>query len=157
VHLITNDNHEEAADALRDILMMYVDMAAGYAGFGHASDVYVRFDRLKFVDAEDDGKAAYVDLKLLRAGSAVAIMCFFYDLWCEDQHLSGPHVRRYEEALEQGRLRSFPDIEQVLREAISRRYIPFEDDWFEEAVSPIYRKHVLGYFQSLAQRDRSAK
>ncbi|WP_340588649.1 hypothetical protein [Erythrobacter alti] len=156
MHVLTKDNYGEATEAIRDILMMYVDMADAYAGFGHSSDVYVRFDRVKFLDAQDDGKAVYVDLELLRAGSAIAILCFFYNLWCEEHSLSGSHTERYEAAIMQGRLSSFPDIESVVREAISRKYIPLDDNWFEEAVAPIYRNHVLRYFKSLAQRDRTA-
>lgn len=156
MHVITGDNYEEAVDAVRDILMMYVDMASSYEGFGHASDVYVRFDPLKFVDAETDGKAHYVDLDLLRAGSAIAILYFFYDLWCEDQRLSGPHIQRQESALNEGWLCAFPDIENVVREAIARDYMPIEDQWFDEAVVPIYRKYVLGLFERLAASDRSA-
>ena len=157
MHVITKDNYNEATDAVRDILMMYVDMANSYAGFGHASDVYIRFDRLKFVDARDDGNAAYVDLELLRAGSAIAILCFFYDLWCEEQRLSGPHTKQYEEAIKLGRLEAFNDIEKVLKEAVRREYVALEDGWFETAVAPIYRKYVQGYFKALGKNDRSSK
>ena len=157
MHLITKSNHNEATDAVRDILMMYVDMADSYAGFGHASDVYIRFDRLKFVDARDDGNAAYVDLELLRAGSAIAILCFFYDLWCEEQRLSGPHTTQYEEAIKLGRLEAFTDIDKVLKEVVRREYVALDDDWLETAVAPIYRKYVQGYFKALGKNDRSSK
>lgn len=156
MHLITKDNCEEAADAIRDILMMYVDMAVNYEGFGHSSDCYIRFDRLKFVDAKDDGNAFYVDLDLLRAGSAIATLCFFYDLWCEEHSLSGAHTKQYEEAIMQGRLRAFSDIEDVLKEAVRREFVALEDDWFEAAVAPIYRKYVQGYFKALGEKDRSS-
>ena len=156
MHLITSGNYQEAQDAVRDILLMYADMASGYAGFGHASDVYVRFDPLKFIDAESDEKAYYVDVELLRSGSAVAILCAFYDLWCEEQPLAEhPRTKRYQDALEIGRLRQFPDIEAVIRAGIARNVMPLEDDWFDEAVRPIYRKHVLGQFGRLALADRS--
>lgn len=155
MHVITKDNYKEASEAIRDILMMYVDMAEATSGFGHSCDVYVRFDRLKFLDAIDDSEAVYVDLDLLRAGSAIAVLCFFYDLWCEEHRLSGSHTVRYEQAIKDGRLRSFPDIEAVVRDAIGRNYIPLDDNWFDEAVAPIYRKYVLGYFQSLAKQDRA--
>ena len=156
MHVITKENNKEASEAIRDILMMFVDMAEATAGFGHSSDVYVRFDRLKFLDAQDDGEAVYVDLDLLRTGSAIATLCFFYDLWCEERHLSGSHTERYEQAIKDGRLSSFPDIEAVVRVAISRNYIPLDDNWFEEAVAPIYRKHVLEYVRYLSERGRAA-
>lgn len=156
MHLITSDNYEEALDAVRDVLLMYEEMASDYEGFGHASDVYVRFDPLKFIDAETDEKAYYVNVDLLQSGSAVAILCAFYDLWCEEQGLSNhPLTKHYQDALESGRLRQFPDIEEVIRAAIARDVMPLEDGWFDEAVLPIYRKYVLGLFARLASSDRA--
>jgi hypothetical protein len=158
MHVITAENYEEAQDAVRDILMLYVDLADSTEGFGHGADVYVRFDPLRFVDAEGDGTPIYyVDLDLLRAGSAVAVVCAFYDLWSEEQNLQGhPLAERYEAALEEGKLSAFPDIEEVLRSAISRDRMPLDDPWFEQAVVPIYRKYVLGLFRRLAASDRYA-
>jgi hypothetical protein len=157
VHVITELNSGEAQDAVRDILMMFADMAASYAGLGHASNVYIRFDPLKFVDVIDDERAFYVDIDLLRSGSAVAILCEFYDLWCEEQSLAG-HARttRFEVALNEGRFGAFPDIEHVLRTAVARNVLPLDDPWFEEAVLPIYRRYVLGLFARLAAQDRHA-
>ena len=54
-------------------------------------------------------------------------------------------------------MRAFSDIEKVIREAVKRNFMPIEDEWFEAAVVPIYRKYVLGYFSLLAGSDRSAK
>lgn len=53
VFTITSQNYGEAEDAIRDILMMYVDMATSYGGFGHATDVYIRFEPLRFVRRAD--------------------------------------------------------------------------------------------------------
>jgi len=156
MHVVGSQNYPEALDAIRDILMLYVDLADSTQGFGHNADTYVRFDRLKFVDAqvESDGYH-YVDLELLRAGSAIAIVCVFYDLWCEDQPLSGhPASERYEVAIAGGRLSHFPDIEAVLRDALNRKYLAIDDPWFEHALNPIYRKYVCGFFERLAQGDR---
>lgn len=159
MHVIGSKNYPEALDAMRDILMLYVDLADNTQGFGHAADTYIRFDRLKFVDAqvEQDGYY-YVDVELLRAGSAIAIVCIFYDLWCEDQSLSGhPASDCYEVAVGSGRLSHFPDIEAVLRDAIARKYMPLDDPWFDQVLTPIYRKYVLGFFGRLAQADRSER
>lgn len=155
MHVLTAENYEEAVDAVRDILMMYVDLANSYHGFGHASDVYIRFDPFRFVDAQSDDEAYYVDLDLLRAGCAVAMVCAMYDLWCEDQPLRGHgYADRVEAALDSGRLKAFPDIEAVLREAMRRGRMAMDDPWFEEAVVPVYRKYVLGFFRKLASLDR---
>lgn len=158
VHIITSDNYEAATDAVRDILLMYQEMASNYQGFGHAADIYVRFDPLMFVDARSDEQAYYTDLNLLRSGSAVAMLCAFYDVWCEEQGLDDhPRTKRYQDALEAGRFKLFPDIEAVIQTAIERDVMPLEDCWFEEAVVPIYRKYVLGLFARLATLDRSAR
>jgi hypothetical protein len=155
MHVLTSQNYEEAAAAVRDILMLYVDLADSYHGFGHGSDVHVRFDPFKFVDAQSDGEGHYVDLDLLRAGCAVAMVCALYDLWCEDQPLRGHgYADRLEAALNAGRLTAFPDIEAMLREAMSRGRMTMDDPWFEDAVAPIYRKHVLGFFRRTASLDR---
>lgn len=156
MHVIGGENYLEAAEAIRDILMLYVDLTDTTAGFGHNADVHIRFDPIKFVDAEvkTDGYY-YVDLDLLRAGSAIAIVCVFYDLWSEEQPLSGNSMSaRYEIALSNGRLARFPDIETVLREAIARNQMPLDDPWFERALIPIYRKYVLEFFARLASTDR---
>ncbi len=157
MHMIGSKNYPEALDAIRDILMLYVDLVDNTQGFGHAADTCIRFDRLKFVDAqvEQDGYY-YVDLELLRAGSAIAIVCIFYDLWCEGQSLSGhPASACYEVAIGSGRLSHFPDIEAVLRDAVARKFMSLDDPWFDQVLTPIYRKYVLGFFDRLAQADRS--
>src|SRR5688572_27987776 len=129
MYVINSENYREAEEAVRDILMLYVDLADATAGFGHAADVHVRFDPLRFVDAQGDGtRNHYVDLNLLRTGSAISIVCAVYDLWCEEQHLQGhPAIIGYQAALEDGRLSAFSDIEELLRTAFARDYLPLED------------------------------
>ncbi|MFZ5720138.1 MAG: hypothetical protein ACOY5Y_11820 [Pseudomonadota bacterium] len=153
-HTITSENYGEAVDAIRDILLLYVDMAESYSGFGHASDANLRFDPLMFVDAQLITPAGYsplVDLNFLRTGSAIAILCALYDEWCEFEAVSGG---RFKEAIEAGRLQFAPDVECVAREAIRRGGMPLEDPWFDEAVEPIYQKHVVGYFEALSRMHR---
>ncbi|HEV2079043.1 MAG TPA: hypothetical protein VGR19_03975, partial [Allosphingosinicella sp.] len=83
-------------------------------------------------------------------------MCAFYNLWTEEQELGGhPLTKRFQAAVDEGRLSRFPDIEGVIAEAIRRNCAPIEDLWIEDAVAPIYRKYVLGFFARLAQQDRS--
>ena len=150
MHLITSENYLEAAEAIRDILMMYVEMADGYKGFGHASNVHIRFDPLRFIDAETDDKVYYIDLDLLRSSSAIAILCTYYDLWMEEDRVYGHSGNeRYQSALDDGRLSAFPDIEAVIREALSRGEMSADDPWFDEAVVPIYRKYVRGFSGAL--------
>lgn len=153
-HQVTNENRGEALDALRDILLLYVEMAESYSGFGHASNVYVQFDPLKFVDAElvtTPGYGPLLDLDFLRTGSAIAILCELYDEWCEHEVVRGG---RFQQAIEGGRLRSVPDVEQVAIEAIRRGAMRLEEPWFEGAVEEIYQRHVVGYFEKLAKMHR---
>lgn len=158
MHTVTKDNYEEAQDAIRDILMMSVDMAESTSGFGHAVDVHIRFDPLKFVDAEVAADVVWVDIDLLRSGSALAIVAFFYDMWCEfdavDVTDQAGSDHRYKVAVEMGRLHHSPDVEAVVREALNRNHMAQDDPWFERAVQPIYRKYVLGYFRRLSAMDR---
>jgi hypothetical protein len=153
-HTITNENYTEALDAIRDILLLYVDMAESYSGFGHATNINVRFDPLKFVDAElinPPGYAPLVDMTFLRTGSAVAILCSLYDEWCEFEAVVG---RRFKDAIQAGRLGLVPDIDRVAREALQRGDMRLEDRWFDEAVEPIYQRHVIGHFEALSKMHR---
>ena len=155
MHTITSENHDEALQAVRDILLMYVDMAESYQGFGHAVDVAIRFDPLRFVDAEVSELGYLVDLDLLRAGSAMAVLCRLYDAWAEEQNVVSPQTQRYQDALASGKLRYAPEIEAVAIEALSRNTMVLDDPWFDQAVAPIYSKYVIGYFRRLATLDRS--
>jgi len=158
MHFIDEENYREAEDAIRDILMFYVELAAGSAGFGHNADVYIRFNPMKFIDVENaDVNHHYVDIDLLRTGSAVALVCAFYNMWLEDQDLQdSPFSKSCQAAIDAGRFRAFPDIEEVLVGALGRNFIPIDDPWFDAAVAPIYRKYVLGFFGRLASLDRAA-
>lgn len=155
MHTITMSNYEEALGAIRDILLMYVDMAESYDGFGHNGDAAIQFDPLQFIDAETDQKAHYVDLNLLRAGCAIAILFQYYNRWGEEQCLAeNIYLAKHQAALDEGRLGLFPDIEQIIRAAVARDPMPLDDPWFDEAVVPIYRKYVIGLFARLAASDR---
>ncbi|MBP2158779.1 MULTISPECIES: hypothetical protein [Asticcacaulis] len=151
MHIVTQENYEEATDAIRDIFMMYHDMT-GYSGFGHSNTVYLRFDPLRFIDAQSDEKAFYVDMDLLRTGSAIAFLSHLFDTWLGGEITFASKAQR--QALEAGRLAAFPDIEAVAREALTRGHMPLEDGWFDEALQPIYRKYVLAFFKDLSECDR---
>ncbi|MDB5440972.1 MAG: hypothetical protein JWM33_3399, partial [Caulobacteraceae bacterium] len=155
-HVLNLENQQDAIDAVRDILLLYVDMAQSYSGFGHASDANVRFDPLKYVDAELDnppGCSPLVDMDFLRSGSAVLILCRLYDEWCEHEDV---HASHYKEAIEDRRLRFTPDVEAVAREALRRGQMSPEDPWFDEAVGPIYQHYAVEYFERLSRMHRRA-
>jgi hypothetical protein len=155
-HLINRENQKDAIDAVREILLLYVDMAESYSGFGHASDANVTFDPLKYVDAELENPPGYsplVDMDFLRNGSAILILCSLYDEWCEQAAVYAP---RYKQAIEGGRLHLTPDVEAVAREALRRGQIRLVDPWFDEAVGPIYHRYVVEYFERLSRMHRRA-
>ncbi|WP_157138776.1 hypothetical protein [Asticcacaulis biprosthecium] len=133
--------------------MTYVELT-NYSGFGHSADIHVRFDPLKFIDAEtDNDRVFYVDMDLLRTGSAIVVLCAVFDTWLEGEHARATPAQKL--ALENGRFGRFPDIETTLKEALARGAMRWEDSWFDDAVQPIYRTYVLGYFRRLAESDRA--
>ena len=104
---------------------MYVGLAEDGC-FTHAADHPVKFDRLAFVDAEMDCEGCAPLVDLLRAGSAIAALCFTYDLWCEFEAIDIEAGRGTRQALAQGRFRFVPDTEGVLREALERNEMTLE-------------------------------
>ncbi|WP_415831191.1 hypothetical protein [Deinococcus frigens] len=124
MHVITLYNYEEARQALRDILFLYVDLAEGYGGFGHGVDTGT-FDPFRFIDADVDVAPEYaspVDLDLLRQGSAVAILCSLYNMWSEfdDVNSTSTWSERLHTAIAQARFEYCPDIAQLLVETFER-------------------------------------
>ncbi|WP_146202825.1 hypothetical protein [Deinococcus irradiatisoli] len=151
MHVITHDNAEEARQALRDILFLYVDLAESYKGFGHGIDTGT-FDPFRFLDVEaEEPVNPPVDLNLLRQGSAIALLCGVYDLWneAEDVNIDAPWIERLRNALRQKRFASCPDIEQVMIETLEH-HSRFDDPWLGEQVQPLYEKYVAAYFARLA-------
>ena len=156
VHVINSENQGDALDAVRDILLLYVDMAESYSGFGHAVDANVAFEPLKYVDAELDTPPGYgplIEMDFLRSGAAIVVLCCLYDEWCETDAVYGP---RFREAIEGGRLHFTPDVEAVAKEALRRGQMRQEDLWFDQAVEPIYQSYVVGYFERLSRMHRRA-
>lgn len=149
MHVVTWDNSEEVSQALRDILMMYADMA-GCGGRLTDANMWIRFDPLKFVDAEPDGRYDYGDLDLLRTGSAIAILGSFYDNGEEDMPLIDDQTGGFVTAIEEGRLGRFPDIVSVVKEALRREQSETLFPWFDGAVDAVYRQYVNAYFSRLA-------
>lgn len=152
-HLITRDNIEEASHALAQVLLLFVDMAESYSGFGHAADASVRLDALKFVDAQlesYEGYAPLLDLQLLRSGSGLAILCSLYDDCVEE----AGQPRRFADEVKAGKLRHIPDIESAALAIIENFPDWSENPALDEVVEPIYHKYVVGYFERLSRMHR---
>lgn len=154
MHLITRDNYSEAADAVRDILMMYVDLA-GDQVFIHNVDVHIRFDPLKFVDARPDTTDTYyVDLDLLQAGSALAIVALFHTFWEEERGgYAGRRTEEFKQAILGGRLAHLPDIEAVLLEFLNGEHMDMNDPWFDDATKALIEARVIPFFRGLVPRE----
>lgn len=155
MHLITRDNYSEADDAVRDILMMYVELARDQF-FIHNVDVHIRFDPLKFVDAKPDTTSVYyVNLDLLRTGSALAIVALFHTYWSEEQGVyAGSRTGEFKRAILGGRLSNFPDIEGVLLEFLKGEHADLLDPWFDEVTIALVKAHVNPFFEGLAPEKK---
>lgn len=149
MHVITNENADELYDAARDVVMMFVDIAEE-GGRPSDSTIWIRFDPLKFVDAREDGRFNYGDVELVRTGAALAMLCDFYDNWEEGLALLDERTKRFAAAVREGRLAKFPDIANVVTEALAREVSGTLGPWFNDAVRSIYHRYVKSYFARLA-------
>lgn len=152
MHIVTWDTVEEFNQAGRDVLMMFVDIAE-QGGRLTDANIWIRFDPLKFVDADQDGKGVYGDFGLVRTGSALAILCDFYDRWEEDQPLVDEATKPFVAAIHDGRLSRFADIADTVTDALKREATHTLSPWFNQAVRPIYQRYVQSYFAKLAAVD----
>jgi len=154
-HVITQDNRTEAADAVRDILLMYADLALDGV-LTHNAEWPIRFDPLKFVDAvQDSADYYYVDVDLLRTGSAMAMVATF---WNEQQGtFAGAKTEAYAAAIQDGRLRQIPDIEAVIVEFLKGEHSALQDPWFDQAGARLCEVHVRNYFRCLAESASSGR
>lgn len=149
MHIITLENCEEFNQACRDVLLMFAGIAEEGGRLTDAN-MWVRFDPLRFIDVVDDGDLIYGNLDLVRRGSALAILCDFYDRWEEDRPLADPITIPFIAAIQEGRLSAYRDIAEIVTEALEREKAGTLSPWLNQAVRPIYRRYVQSYFASLA-------
>jgi len=150
MHVVNQENFLEAVDAVRDILLMYVNLA-GDGRIIHNADWPIRFDPLVYVDAvQDNARTCYVDMDLLRAGSALAMVARYFSAWSEEQGVHAwTDTERYAAAVAGGRLAHLPEIEGVLVEHLSGRHAAPEDPWFDQVTTALCETFVRGYFRRL--------
>ncbi|OQX19650.1 MAG: hypothetical protein BWK76_03940 [Desulfobulbaceae bacterium A2] len=145
---ITSDTLPAAQAAIRDILNLYVDMIRSYGGFGHGLDTGT-FAPFEFVDARlpaSPDASADLDLALLHAGAAIAVLCVLADCLDESGTLQGtwPFVVRARVALDAGRFAHLPEIQQALRLAFKG-----SEEAFRAQLARVYHIYVLAYFRQL--------
>ncbi len=147
---ITEDNYQEAYDAIRDILYLYVDMVESYEGFGHNLE-RGKFLPLEFVDAqiyEPEGYTFAIDLALLQSGAAIALLCELSDAWDEYEtwEVKGwPLITQIKEAKEADRFNHLPEIQEAFDLAFSNN-----EDAFRNQLMKVYKTYVCAYFNKLS-------
>lgn len=158
MHVVNQENSRGAVDAIRDILVMYLDVAED-GRIIHNADWPIRFDPLMYVDAvQDSARTYYVDMDLLRAGSALAIVARYFSAWSEDQGVHAwKDTERYAEAVAAGRLAHLPEIENVLIEHLSGRHAAADDPWFDSVMPALCETYIRRYFRRLAAGDPSGR
>ena len=148
---ITKNNYQEAYDAIRDILYMYVDMVESYEGFGHNIE-RGKFSPSEFIDVpvmEPEGYTFGIDILLLQSGSAIALLCELSDAWDEYETWevkNWPLIPLIKEAKEMGRFNHLPEIKEAFSLAFSS-----DEEAFREQLIRVYKKYVCGYFSKLAK------
>lgn len=158
MHVLNQENFQRATDAVRDILVMYVNLAEE-GRILHNADWAIRFDPLLYVDAvQDSERSYYVDMDLLRTGSALAMVARYFSAWSEEQGVhAGKDTELYAAAVAAGRLAHLPAIEAVLVEHLSGRHAAPVDPWFDEVTPSLCETYVQSYFRRLASGDRSGR
>ena len=148
--IINKETMDEARDAIREIVMLYVGLA-DEGRFMHNSDAEGRLDCLRFIDAEADPKAYWCDMELLRTGSAIALLAILVTRW---EEMDGPEQLylepKYRAAVEQGRLHHTPDVETLIRAALERDELDQDEPWLRQGLDVVLRTHVRGFFRRLA-------
>lgn len=148
---ITEANYQQAFDAIRDILFMYVDLIKSYGGFGHNID-RGKFSPLEFVDApilEPEGYTFGIDVALLQNGSAIALLCELSDAWDEYQTWNiktWPLIPNIKGANESRRFSHLPEIQEAFDLGFGEN-----EEAFREQLQKVYKTYVCGYFDSLAK------
>lgn len=136
---------EEAEAAMRDILWLYRDLTA-YGGFSgdHPTG---SFHPWKWLSCESTGGwGTEDDARLLREGSAVALLSGLIDTW--DQ-ADGEGVDTYKSAVRAGRFDHLP----TAREAVAAGLAGTDSPEFTERVKVVYDEYVLAFFARLARDD----
>lgn len=148
---ITTDNYQEANDAIRDILFMYVDLVESYEGFGHNIE-RGKFNALDFIDArvvESEGYTFAIDETLLFPGAAISLLCDLSDAWDEYEtwHVKNwPVINEIQEAYEANRFSHMPDIEKAIELGFGNN-----EEEFRDQLKVVYKAYVCGYFERIAQ------
>ncbi|MFO1517404.1 MAG: hypothetical protein U1F22_10830 [Lysobacterales bacterium] len=133
--------------ARRDILFLYrtlCDYGRLFEDLGHESG---EFDPLRFIDLADDRGFDADATRLLREGSAIAVLCRILQHAAQGGYppFRSPFIARVEEALRGGRLAWDPRLEEAVRMGLA------SPDALQQQASALFRRYVLGYFADLVR------
>jgi hypothetical protein len=145
---ISIDTVSRANAALRDILFLFMDMIDTYGGFGHGLDTGL-FRPLDFIDSRlivVDEDNLGVNMRLLRSGSGIAVLCAISDSWdeCQSADLRLPILCEAKQALDVGRFRHMYEIEKAVRLGLGS-----DESAFRNQLSVVYERYVVSYFFKL--------
>ena len=139
--------HQQAMDAIRDILFMYKTLVEYFGIFDDLGSDGGKFDPMIFVDCiAADYDIDEEDAQLLQQGSAIKMLCRVYQAWGQQSFpkYDSEATKEARQVLEQGRLKHMPLLEEVMSLALAD--IKQAETRFDE----VYKECVLGYFKQLA-------
>jgi hypothetical protein len=140
------DEYMASQLAIRDILYMYRELCRYRGLFEDFGWEDGEFDPFKFVDITEESGLSDDDIRLLREGSAIKILCdvlLGYGQGGYPSHKS-EHMQRIEEAFKERRLRFVPELESALGLGLTSAEALYAES------NQIFRKFVLGYLSRLA-------
>lgn len=135
--------------AIRDILYMYRELFAWrglYEDFGWEDGTFDPFD---YIDISDAGLSAD-DLRLLREGSAIKILCDILLAYGQGGYPDYKcySMERTEEAYRAGRFHLVPELEAAVGLGME------SVDALRGVSSKIYRNYIFSYFADLVEKNR---
>jgi hypothetical protein len=147
------EEYLQSQSAIRDILYMYRELVRFWRGlyedFGWEDGT---FDPLSYIDISDDTGLDSDDLRLLREGSAIKILCnmlLAYGQGGYPAHNSY-FMQSVKDAYVAGRFHLVPELEAAVGLGLQSEIA------LRDRSQDIYRKYVFAYFADLVQ-DNSPK
>lgn len=140
------ERNENARNAIKDILFMYktlIDYSGLFDDFGCEDGT---FNPYLFVNcSQQEYDIDEEEEKLLNEGSAIKLICKVYQAWGQHGYpeSSSTTVDKIKDLLENGCVDHLPELKCILVESIENIQLA------EKKFDGIYRKYVVGYFESL--------
>jgi hypothetical protein len=137
IHIADAQTAKQAQDAIRDILYLYRDLVA-YGGIVGDHDIGT-FDPWLFLRADGDF-VTEDDVKLLREGAAVAILCDLLD----EMEQRGHDIDRFTRGVAAGEFDGLPVAKTAIEAGLLGGPVRLT-----AASGPVFDEYVAGYFATL--------